>query len=60
MIANLDRLTESLQQLKRLNSREMMLPGQQPSSFISNALLLRAMLTGKRSICRSRFVTARN
>jgi len=51
MIANLDRLTESLQQLKRLNSREMMLPGQQPSSFISNALLLRAMLTEHLPLC---------
>jgi len=30
-----DRLAESLQQLKRLNSGEMMLPGQQQSSFIS-------------------------
>jgi len=38
----LRRLAES-QQLKRLNSSEMMLPGQQQSSFMSNTLLLRAV-----------------
>jgi len=56
----LGRHAESLQQLKRLNSRGMTLPGQQQSSFMSNALRLRAVWTGKRSNCRSRFVSARN
>ena len=44
---DLDRRAESMQQLKRLNSREMMLPGQQQSSFKSNALRVRAVQTGK-------------
>jgi len=39
----LARLAESLQLLKRLNSRGMTLPRQQQSSFMSNALRLRAM-----------------
>jgi len=47
----LGRRTKSLQQLKRLNSRVMTLPGQQQSSFMSNALRLRAVKTGKRNTC---------
>jgi len=39
----LGRLAESLQQLKWLNSRCMKLPGKKQSSFMSNALLLRAV-----------------
>jgi len=55
----LGRFAESFQQRKRLNSRGVTLPGQLQSSFISNALLFRAVQTGKRSTCRSRFVSAR-
>jgi len=40
---DLDRLAKNVQELKRLNSNEMMLPGQQQSSLMSNALLLRAV-----------------
>jgi len=57
---HLGRLAESLQQLKRLNSRGMTLPGQQQLSFMSDAVHLRAVQTGKRNTCRSRFVSARN
>jgi len=56
----LGHLAENLQQLERLNSRGMTLPGQQQTSFMSTALLLRAAQMGKRSTCRSCFVSARN
>jgi len=40
-------LAESLQQLKWLNSCEMVLPGQQQSSSVSNTLLLPCIVNGQ-------------
>jgi len=39
----LGRLAQSQEQLKRLNSRGMALPGGQQSESVSNALLVRAV-----------------
>jgi len=56
----LGRRAESLQQLKPLNSHGMTLPGQQQSSFMSNAVLLHVVKLGKWNTCSSRFVSVRN